>query len=274
MYFRHDLDFKYPDRCDEHMITVNAKKKVEVDEKYPFLQKSLFFKLQRSVYWLGVNGIVFFLCRFTHGLKIYGKENLKKHKDELKGGMITISNHVFMWDYLCVLKAMRPRLAYFPAWKENLNGGFGSWIRMSGGIPIPTGSVRAMINFKKALDEVLESGKWLHFYPEGSMWVYYPDIRPLKKGVFQLAVRHDKPVVPITLSFRPRKGIYKLLGKKPLVDLHIGEPLYADKSLTPGEAAEKMQKEAYHIMQVMNGINPGDPTYNTDQDPKNYKKTM
>lgn len=274
MYYRHDLDIKYPDRCDEHMITVNETKEVKVDESYPFLQKSFFFKLQRIAYWLGLNCLVFFVCRFTHGLKIYGRKNLKKHKKELKDGAITISNHVFMWDYLCVLKAIRPHLAYFPAWKKNLNGGFGSWIRMSGGIPIPEGNIRAMINFKKALDEVLESGKWLHFYPEGSMWIYYPDIRPLKKGVFQLAVKHRKPIIPIALSFRPRRGVFKLIGKKPLVDLHIGEPLYADETLSPREAAEKLQREAYHVMQTMCGINPGDPTYNTDQNPDNYKKTM
>lgn len=274
MYYRHNLNIEYPDRCDEHMITVNETKSVVVDENYPFLQKSFSFKLLRSIYWLGVNGIVFWLCRFTHGLKIYGKKNLKKHKNELKNGAVTISNHVFMWDYLCVLKAIRPHLAYFPAWKENLNGGFGGWIRMSGGIPIPQGNVRAMINFKKAIDEVLESGKWLHFYPEGSMWTYYPDIRPLKLGVFQFAVNHDKPLIPITLSFRPRKGIYKLLGKKPLVDLHIGEPIYADKSLSPRDAAEKMREEAYRVMQVMGGINPGDPTYNVDQDPEHYKSTI
>lgn len=274
MYYRHNLDITYPDRCDEHMLEVNATKQVEIDENYPFLLKTFYFKFMRSIYWLGVNGIVFWLCRFTHGLKIYGKENLKKHKDELKNGAITISNHVFMWDYLCVLKAIRPHLAYFPAWKENLNGGFAPWIRLSGGIPIPTHSFRAMKKFNEAIEEVLESGKWLHFYPEGSMWTYYPDIRPLKKAVFQYAVKFDKPVIPITLSYRPRTGIFKLFGKKPLVDLHIGEPLYADKSLSKREAAEKMRAEAYHIMQVMNGINPGDPTYNTDQNPDNYKKTM
>jgi len=27
-------------------------------------------------------------------------------------------------------------------------------------------------------------------------------------------------------------------------------------------------------MQVMNGINPGDPTYNVDQNIANYQKTM
>jgi hypothetical protein len=35
-----------------------------------------------------------------------------------------------------------------------------------------------------------------------------------------------------------------------------------------------MHEEAYHIMQVMAGVNPGDPTYNVDQTPAHYQKTM
>jgi hypothetical protein len=58
------------------------------------------------------------------------------------------------------------------------------------------------------------------------------------------------------------------------VDLHIGEPLFPDKELSPVSAARKLQEEAYHVMQMMCGVNPGDPTYNTDQDPANYQKTM
>lgn len=37
---------------------------------------------------------------------------------------------------------------------------------------------------------------------------------------------------------------------------------------------EKLHKKAYHVMRVMNGINPGDPTYNVDQNIENYQKTM
>ena len=44
--------------------------------------------------------------------------------------------------------------------------------------------------------------------------------------------------------------------------------------LDKSERIDDLHKRAYHIMQVMNGINPGDPTYNTDQNPQNYKKTM
>ena len=261
MYYKQELGYEYPERTDEHMITVKKIRNVTLDENYPYLQKGLLFGCKRVLYWLGINLLVFPLLRVSHGLKIYGKENLKKYRSELKNGAITVSNHVFMWDYLCVLKAIRPRLAYFPAWKTNLEGSNGPLIRVSGGIPIPTDSMKAMRKFNAAIEEVLESGKWLHFYPEGSLWFYYPDIRPLKKAVFQYAVKYDKPLIPITMSFRPRRGIMKLLGKKPLVDLHVGEPLYPDKTLPKREAERKLHAETYHIMQVMNGINPEDPTY-------------
>lgn len=179
-----------------------------------------------------------------------------------------------MWDYICVLKAIRPRLQYHPAWKINFEGPNAFFIRLVGGIPIPTGNFRAMAKFANAIDEVLKSKKWLHFFPEGSMWFYYPDIRPLKPAVFRFAVKHNKPVIPITLSFRKRTGLWKLLGKKPLVNVHIGNPLFPDTTLPFIDAIDKLHKESYHIMQVMNGINPGNPTYNTDQNIDNYKSTM
>ena len=232
------------------------------------------YKLMRGVYWLGINLIVFPLMRLTHGLRIYGKANLKKHKKALKNGAITVANHVFYWDYLCVLKAIRPHLAYFPAWKDNLEGPCGRLIRISGGIPVPDSNFHAMIKFNKAIEGALKDGKWIHFFPEGSMWFFYPDIRPLKKAVFSYAVKFDKPVVPLSMSFRKRRGLLKLFGKGPAVDLHIGEPIFPDKTLSPRESEEKMRAEAYHIMQVMNGINPGDENYNTDQNPSHYHKTM
>lgn len=274
MYYRHNLNYTYPEQSDAHMLKIKKKKDVKLDDKYPYMPRGILYKTARVFYWLGLNLIVFPLCRFTHGLRIYGKENLKKHKKELSGGAITISNHVFMWDYLCVLKAIRPHLAYFPAWKTNFEGSNRHLIRLSGGIPVPEDSARALIKFNEAIEEVLKSGKWLHFFPEGSLWFFYPDIRPLKKAVFKYAVRYEKPIIPITMSFRPRKGIMKLFGKKPLVDLHVGEPIYPDASLHPFDAADEMHRRAYHIMQIMNGILPTDPTYNTDQVISNYKKTM
>ena len=274
MYYKNDLGYEYPDRCDAHMLEVKRVCEVSFDEDYPYLPRGICYKLLRCIYWLLLNIAVFPLCRLVYGLRLHGRANLKKHKKALKNGAITISNHVFMWDYLCVLRAIRPRLAYFPAWKTNLEGSMRGFVRLSGGIPIPSDNLHAMPHFNRAIEEVLRQGKVLHFFPEGSLWFFYPDIRPLKKAVFHYAVQYDKPVIPITMSFRPRKGLWRLIGKKPLVDLHIGEPLFPDRSLPHIEAERQLHQTAYHVMQEMNGIHPGDPTYNTDQNPAHYQKTM
>lgn len=87
-------------------------------------------------------------------------------------------------------------------------------------------------------------------------------------------MKYDRPVLPITLSFRLGKGLWKLIDKSSQMDLNIGDPIFPDKELPRLEAVQKMQQETYHIMQVMNGIHPGGPTYNTDQNLETYQKTM
>ena len=274
MYYRHNLDYTYPERSDEHMIDVKHLRDVNLDTQYPYLQKSFWFKCQRGFLRFCQYTVLPLVMWFRHGLRIHGREKLKQHKALFENGLITISNHVLMWDFIGIMVALRPRLGFFPAWKTNLEGPNGPLIRMAGGIPIPTDSMRSMIKFKQAMEEVLDRGSWLHFFPEASMWFYYPDIRPFKKAVFKYAVSFDRPILPITLSFRPRKGLWKLIGKAPLVDLNIGDPLFHDKTLPTAEAVKKLQQDAYHVMQGMNGIHPSDPTYNTDQNPANYQKTM
>ena len=274
MYYRHNLNYTYPERSDQHMLKLKTKREIHLDKDYDYMPKGAVFKIKRALTASLLHLIVFPIMHLTHGLRIYGRKNLKAHRKELKNGAITISNHVFMWDYLCVLKAIRPHISYFPAWKPNFESGFHTFMRILGGMPIPEGDIRAMMAFKKGMDEVVESGNWLHVFPEGSLWYFYPDIRPLKPAVFTYAVKYDKPLIPISMSFRPRKGFRKIFGKGPFVDLHISEPIYADKSLPPRVAADELRARAYKIMQEMNGIFPGDPTYNEDHNIDNYHKTM
>ena len=274
MYFRHDLPYEYPDKCDAHMIDVKHLRDVVLDEHYPYLQKSLWFKCQRGFLRFCQYTVLPLVMWVRHGLRIHGKEKLRQHKALFRDGLLTISNHVFMWDYICIMVALRPRLGFFPAWKTNLEGPNGPLIRMAGGIPIPTDNFRSMAKFMGAMEEVFQRGDWMHFFPEGSMWFYYPDIRPLKKAVFKYAVNFDRPILPITFSFRPGTGLWKLIGKSPLVDLNIGDPIFHDKQLPKLEAIKKMQQDAYHIMQMMNGIHPGDPTYSTNLNLETYQKTM
>lgn len=272
--YRPNLGYNYPNRSDEHMLVVPHLVDTHYDENYRYYNHSFSYKQARLGLWLLLHIIVFPLCRLLHGLKIYGRKNIRKNRKLLKNGAVTICNHVFMWDYICVMRAVRPHLEYMIAWKTNFEGPNRNFIKWVGGVPVPTESVRAMAAFSKSIDQILDDGCWLHCYPEGSMWYYYPDIRPFKKGVFKYAVKHNKPVIPIGLSFRERKGLYKLFGKTPCVDMHIGEPIMPDVTIPYSEGTLKLQKECYKKVQELVGIMPGDPTYNENLNIDEYQKTM
>ena len=122
MYYRHDCDFKYPERSDEHMITVKHLRDTHFDEHFQYLPHGFWHKVSRGLLRVALYGFGFAVGTIRYGLKIHGRENLKKHKDEFKNGAITVANHVLMWDYLCVLKAIRPHLQYHPGWKTNFEG--------------------------------------------------------------------------------------------------------------------------------------------------------
>lgn len=272
MNFKEDLGYVYPERSDEHMIDVKKQRDTHFDENYNYYDKSKKTMFKRGLLWVLLNSVVFLVVTIRHGLRIHGKKNFRKNKKHFKNGAITICNHVFMWDYLCVLKAIRPRLQRIIAWKTNYEGPNGPLIEWVGGIPVPTDNMRAMVKFQRAVDQVLEEKVWLHVFPEGSMWYYYPDIRPLKPAVFKFAVKHNKPVIPFAFTFRKRKGIFRLFSKNPFVDLHIAEPIFPDLTLDTKEAVNKMHKEAYRVMQGLIGVKPGDPTYHEEQDINTYQK--
>ena len=113
MYYRHNLDcFQYPERSDEHMITVKHLRDTHFDEHYQYLEKGLWHKIKRCVLFVALNLVAFPVVTIRYGLKIYGREIFKKYKKEFKDGAITIANHVLIWDYICLLKAIRPRLQW------------------------------------------------------------------------------------------------------------------------------------------------------------------
>lgn len=274
MNYRVNLGYNYPEKSDEHMLKVKHLVDTNFDEKYPYYKKGFFHTIWRGFVWFVLNAIAFPVCAIRHGLKVKGRKILKENKELLKNGAITICNHVFMWDYLCLLIAIRPHLQYHIAWKTNFEGPNRGFIKFVGGVPVPTDNLRALVKFKKAIDQYLQDGKWLHVFPEGSMWFFYPDVRPFKPAVFKFAVDNDKPILPLGISYRPRKGLGKLFSKNPAITITIGEPILANKELMKNDRITDLQVRSYHIVQELCGIYPGDPTYNTDLNIENYKKTM
>jgi 1-acyl-sn-glycerol-3-phosphate acyltransferase len=249
-----DLGMVYPSVPDEHMYPGRDEPDVVVDEHYPFLDRSLKFRIQSALVYLGIFTIVFFLCPIRYGLKIEGLEILKKHRRLFKNGALTVSNHMLKWDILCILMAIRYRRLYFPAWTGNLHGSGGKFIRWAGGIPVPK-NLHAIRYFNQAFDELHRKKKWFHVFPESCRWTYYQPIRPFKKGMFSLAYRYNLPVIPFGFSYRRPAGIYALFKKgHPLITLRIGEPILPDLNLPRKEAVQRLREACHKKIVELAGV--------------------
>jgi 1-acyl-sn-glycerol-3-phosphate acyltransferase len=249
-----DLGLVYPGDPDAHMIPTVKEIDLVLDEHYPFLDKSFWFRFRSALIHLGIFTLVFILSPLRFGLRIEGREKLKKHRVLFHRGAITVSNHVMRWDFLCVLQAVRFRRLYFPAWQENLYGPDRNLIRLVGGIPVPT-DLHVIRFFNLAFDELHEKRKWFHVFPESSSWPYYQPIRPFKKGMFTLAYRYGIPVIPLAFSYRPARGLYKIFKKnRPLVTLRVGDPIMPDLSLPRKEAVQMLRAQCHQSIVELAGI--------------------
>jgi 1-acyl-sn-glycerol-3-phosphate acyltransferase len=256
------MGFVYPDKPDDRMVPMEIIHNITIDEHYPFLDKTFKFRLRRFGIYLGIVTIVRWMSFFRFGLKIEGRENLRKHRALLKNGAMTISNHVHRWDFPFVAIAVRYRTMYFPVWKEILNSKDLNFIRGAGGIPIPD-HIQAIKFFNKAFDELHARKKWIHAYPESSRFDYFQPIRPFKKGVFTIAYRYNLPVIPMAYSYRApafpvtlTNNIRSKMGLQqyPMLTLRIGEPILIDESLGRKEAVQKLRKDCHKAVVRLAGI--------------------
>jgi 1-acyl-sn-glycerol-3-phosphate acyltransferase len=268
-----ELGIVYPDKPDDRMVDVKITHEIIVDENYPFLDKTFKFSFMRGLMHLGIYTLVFpFLSPIRFGIKIKGRKILRKHRKLLKNGAMTVSNHIHRWDFLFVLQAVRYRMMYFPALKDNLNSSDEGFNRLAGGIPVPD-SLHAIKYFNMAFDEICSRKKWIHAYPESTMFPYFQPIRPFKKGVFTLAHRNNLPVIPMAFSYRKPHFPFTLINmlrsakgkqKLPMITARIGEPVLIDSSLPRKEAVQKLRKDCHDAIVRLAGITDNPYTAEAD----------
>ena len=104
--------YPYPEYTDEHYLVVKKDRGIVFDKNYPFIDKSKSFLRKQFMVRILLRTIVFPMTRIRLGLKIKGKDNLKKHKDVISKGIISVSNHVHLFDYLSILCAIKPIKPY------------------------------------------------------------------------------------------------------------------------------------------------------------------
>ena len=253
--------YPFPESTDKHYITLKKDDGTVFDESYPYVDRS--FGMRFRQFWVRVllNVIVFPAARVRLGLRIHGKDKLKNHRELLKRGAVSVSNHVHFWDYICVMRAVRPVKPYVPVWAPNVRGENAALIRLVRGIPIPEGDLHATRAFSQAVDGVLDGG-WFHVYAEGSMWEFYRPIRPFKTGAAYIAIRNEKPIVPMAFSYRRPGWIRrKIFGQLALFDLNIGEPIFADDSMPKRERVSDLTARCHAAVCELAGIKPEENIY-------------
>lgn len=254
-----DIGIDYP-KDDPHQRIVHvevedsSQGRFTFDETYPYLDDSLHFKLNAIAGWVTKWILVATHNRCHFGLQIKG--NLRKYKEQLKDGAVCVCNHVFLFDALGVNAACKKfRQVRIPMFAKHFNG-HGWWILwQAGGVPIPE-TREGIRKYNEAFDEYARRKMWFIIFPEAVRWDMYAPIRPFKRGAFSMAYKYDRPVIPFVYTFRKRRGIYRLFGRKdyPCVTLHVGEPIWFDKSANRKDELERVCREAHEAMERMAGI--------------------
>ena len=255
--------FPYPPETDKHYLKVHMDRGIVFDTEYPYIDRSKGFLFRQGVVRFLLNAFVFWIAAIRMGLKIDGRENIRKYKDVLKNGVVSVANHVHMWDYIAVMTAIRPFRSNLLAWAPNVNGENGTLIRMVGGIPIPEGNTAATKTYLKVMRDLLQNRHgWLHIYAEGSMWEYYRPVRPFKRGAAHIACDSDKPILPLGFSYREpgwiRKHIFRQIAT---FTLHVGEPLFPNKELNAKEREKDLLIRSHEAVCRLVGIDPEENLY-------------
>ena len=253
--------FPYPVDTSKHYLEVKKNMGIVFDINYPYIDNSKEFRRKVGLMNFVLKTIVYLVVRIRLNLRIKGKENLKKYKDVINNGCITVCNHVHMWDYLAIKSVFKKQNTKFLAWAPNINGEFGKVMRIVGGVPIPEDNLAATKKCIKEVEEFINNKGMLHIYPEGSMWEFYQPIRPFKVGAAYYSIKCNKPILPLAFSYRKNGFIRRLFKSPASFTLTIGEPIYPNNELTFKDNEIDLTNRIHDEVCKLAGINPLDNLY-------------
>ena len=176
------------------------------------------------------------ILRMVYGFRIRGEENIPKE------GAVSICNHMHCLDCVMLSCAFGKRRAAFLSLRSNLEiPAVGSLIALLGAVPIPSGvsEYKVLIRSVRAL---LTKGGLFHIYPEGSRDSGNFQLRPFRRGAFELAAAFDMPILPCVIRPYPRSR-----GRRGL-ELRIFPAIPPERGGTRGETAAHLEQQARSIM--------------------------
>ena len=172
--------------------------------------------------------ILGFIFKTYFNPKIIGKENIPK-----EGPIIVAANHKHLMDQCGPILSTK-RILHYLAKKEYFDKKRTAWFfKVSGCIPVDR-TIHDE-NAKSEAMKVLEDGKALGIFPEGTRNRTKDFLLPFKFGCVSMAKKTDAYIVPIGIS-----GDYKFRSKN--LVYRIGKPFKVGNMELP-EANKKLEKQ-------------------------------
>ena len=189
---------------------------LDIDRGYDYLPEKPLERVRRAVILSIVAALGPVVTWFAQGARVEGKENLRA----VRGGAISVCNHVHTLDTLMVKNALGPfRTFHTGSYYLLKRGVLGRIFKAGGFLPVGT-RFRDIKNLQDAVGELVARGKIVNFYPEHALWPQYEKLRPFQSGAFRYAAKFGVPVLPLFIEFRETKLRRLLHGKKKVI-LHI-----------------------------------------------------
>lgn len=245
----------YPDDPMARLVPADRKFDYKFDETYTFLDDSLSFRIQRIVLYFLVFCPYYLVHSIKFGLRFRNRSVFRRYRKEFSNGIVSIANHCYVWDGMAIAEGMH-HTVWMPMLGDHLNSHNRWHLKHFGGIPLSDGSFGGQKKFNEAFDEIHRRKGWIHIFPEARNWHFYKPLRPFMKGAFTMAYKYDCPILPIGISFRERKGIYRLFAKKeiPLITINFGEPVFPDRNNARKVEVERLLRESHSAICGLVGI--------------------
>lgn len=259
-----DDGIERPDSEDAHAINLPHIGKKKLETKKNIRNTNLIYKFGCYVFRLFALCVLWFMHVFIFRANTEGGKNRKPIK---KDGAVLVMNHCHYLDLTFPGVSFMPTNMYTVTIPENfLIPVAGALVKALGGLPIPL-TFSGLKLFKEVVGDVLKEKKLVLFFPEGSLWTYYRELRPFKEGAFRFAVENNKPISPSVITYRIK---HKSLKKKSYkMTYSILEPIYPDTSLSTIQAIKKLKEETHKAMSLAINSKKGEDIYT-----KKYKRQL
>ena len=223
-----------------------------ISEEVEYIHKTLGAKLRnRYAHKMGRWFMNMLIRRKQMIIKdVVGIENFKN----LEQGAIITCNHFNAFDSFAIQVAYdrseHKERKFYRVIKEgnytSFPGFFGYLMRNCNTLPLSS-NFATMKKFVKAVDELLQEGNFVLFYPEQSMWWNYRKPKPLKKGAYTFAVNNQVPVLPCFITMQDSNLLDQDGFPIQEYTIHISKPIYPDASLKHSENVESMRRANYEV---------------------------